>query len=104
MLPAAPAPATAGAVLTQLDAPLRLIRGATVYQAGSGVALQKDDILESGAGGAQVEAGPNAILALGPQTRILVAGLPADGRGNLDIMLLQGWLKVMDKDGRASIT
>jgi hypothetical protein len=92
-----------GAVLTLLEAPLRLIRGAVVYRAGAGVALQKDDILESGAGAAQVEAGPGAILALGPQTRILIASLPAEGRGSLDIMLLQGWLKVLDKDGRATV-
>jgi hypothetical protein len=45
------------AVLTSADAPLRLIRGAAVYKAANGVALQKDDILESGVGGAQVEAG-----------------------------------------------
>lgn len=91
------------AVLTLLDAPLRLIRGSTLYKAANGVALQKDDILESGAGGAQVEAGPDAILALGPQTRIMIASLPDGGRGALDVMLLQGWLKVMARGGRASV-
>lgn len=98
----AQAPA-ARAVLTQVDAPLRLIRGAAVYRAASGVALQKDDILESGPGGAQVEIGPDAIVALGPQTRIMLANLPADARAPLDIALLQGWLKVQDKGGRAAI-
>lgn len=91
------------AMLTSADAPLRLIRGSTVYKAANGVALQKDDILESGAGGAQVEAGPDTILALGPQTRVLLENLPADGRGALQVALLQGWLKVMDKNGHATV-
>ena len=91
------------AVLTSADAPLRLIRGAAVYKAANGAALQKDDILESGAGGAQVELGPGAIVALGPQTRVLLASLPADGRGTLELALLQGWLKVLDQDGQAAV-
>ena len=91
------------AVLTSADAPLRLIRGATVYKAANGVVLQKDDILESGAGGAQVEAGPDTILALGPQTRMLLDSLPDDGRGATQIALLQGWLKVMDRRGHATV-
>lgn len=100
---AAGAPAFKGAVLTQLDAPLRLIRGAAVYKAASGVALQKDDILESGAGFSQVEAGPGIIFALGPQTRVMIASLPADGRGTLELALLQGWVKVLDQDGPAAV-
>jgi hypothetical protein len=100
---AAQAQSAARAVLTSADAPLRLIRGAAVYRAPNGAALQKDDILESGAGGAQVELGPDAIVALGPQTRVMLAGLPADGRGSLELALLQGWLKVLDKDGRAAV-
>jgi hypothetical protein len=91
------------AVLTSADAPLRLIRGAAVYKAANGVALQKDDILESGAGGAQVEAGPDAILALGPQTRVLLENLPLEGRGAMQVVLLQGWLKVMDRNGPATV-
>jgi hypothetical protein len=93
----------ARAVLTSADAPLRLVRGAAVYKAANGVALQKDDILESGAGGAQVEAGPDVILALGPQTRVLLESLPLDGHGPVQVALLQGWLKVMDKSGHATV-
>lgn len=100
---AAGAPAIKGAVLTQLDAPLRLIRGAAVYKATSGVALQKDDILESGAGFAQAEAGPDVIFALGPQTRVMIASLPAEGRGTLELALLQGWVKVLDQAGPAVV-
>ena len=90
------------AVLTLADAPLRLIRGATVFKAANGVALQKDDILETGAGGAQVEAGPETFVALGPQTRVLLAGLPADDRGAIEIALLQGWVK-LQAGARASV-
>jgi hypothetical protein len=86
---------TARAVLTLAEPPLRLIRGATVYKAGSGVALLADDILETGAGAAQAEAGPAAIIALGPQTRVLVKGLAP-----VELNVLQGWVKVLST-GRA---
>ena len=90
-------------VLTVADQPLRLIRGAAVYKAGSGVAVQKDDILETDAAGAQVEAGADAIVALGPQSRVLVANLAADGKSPVELELLQGWAKVYAKGRRASV-
>jgi hypothetical protein len=91
-----PAPA---AVLTLAEQPLRLIRGAAVYRAPAGIAVQKDDILETGAAGAQVEAGPNAIFALGPQTRVLVLELPSGGKA-AGLALLQGWIKLMANTGK----
>jgi hypothetical protein len=91
------------AVLTLADQPLRLIRGAAVYKAGGGVAVQKDDILETEAAGAQVEAGADAIVALGPQSRVLVASLAADGKSPVELELLQGWIKVYAKGRRASV-
>ncbi len=90
----AQAPAAPRAVLTLAEQPLRLVRGAAVYKAGPGIAVQKDDILETGAAGAQIEAGPNAILALGPQTRVLVLELPPGGK-SFELALLQGWVKLM---------
>jgi hypothetical protein len=90
-------------VLTVADQPLRLIRGAAVYKAGSGVAVQKDDILETDAAGAQVEAGADAIVALGPQSKVLVANLAADGKSPVELELLQGWAKVYAKGRRASV-
>lgn len=95
----AQAPATPPAVLTLAEQPLRLIRGAAVYRAAAGTAVQKDDILETGAAGAQVEAGPDAILALGPQTRALVLDLPQGGKA-LEVALLQGWVKLMADGGK----
>ena len=94
LLLAAPAGAQAPAVLTLADQPLRLIRGTAVYKAQAGVAIQKDDILETGAAVAQLEAGPGAIVALGPQTRVLVQDLPTSGKGTT-LALLRGWVKLM---------
>ncbi len=90
-------------VLTLADQPLRLIRGAAVYKAGSGVAVQKDDILETETAGAQVEAGADAIVALGPQSRVLVANLAPDGKSPVELELLQGWAKVYAKGRRAVV-
>ena len=90
-------------VLTLADQPLRLIRGAAVYKAAGGVAVQKDDILETDAAGAQVEAGADAIVALGPQSRVLVANLAADGKSPVELELLQGWAKVYAKGRRAVV-
>ena len=84
--------APARAALTLAEQPLRLIRGAAVYKASAGIALQKDDILETGAAGAQLEAGPGAIVALGPRTRVLVQDLAGKG---VEVALLQGWVKLM---------
>jgi hypothetical protein len=92
-------PQVPAAVLTLAEQPLRLIRGAAVYRAPAGIAVQKDDILETGAAGAQVEAGPNAIFALGPQTRVLVLELPSGGKG-AGLALLQGWVKLMADTGK----
>jgi hypothetical protein len=95
----APAPGPARAVLTLAEQPVRLIRGAAVYKAATGIVVQKDDILETGAAGAQVEAGPNAIFALGPQTRVLVLDLPPAGKAAV-LALLQGWVKLMANTGK----
>ena len=96
----AQAPAAPGrADPTLAEHPLPLLRGAAVYKAQAGVAVQKDDILETGAAGAQVEAGQEAILALGPETRVLVLDLPTAGRGTA-LAVLQGWVKLMTSGGK----
>ena len=101
---AEPAAGPPRAVLTLAEQPVRLIRGATVFKAPAGVALQKDDILETGAGGAQVDAGSDAILALGPQTRVLVASLAPDAGTPIELNLLQGWAKLHARNRRATVT
>lgn len=74
------------------DQPASLVRGKGLFRAGRGVALQQDDLLASGGGVLQVDAG-GATLALGPATRIHV--------GSGGIVLLDGWLKLQDRAGRA---
>jgi hypothetical protein len=88
--------ARAEATLTMADQPLRLIRAAAVYKAINGTAVQKDDILETSGSGVQIEAGPNAIVALGPNTRVYLQNIAADGSG-VDLALLQGWVKLLTK-------
>jgi hypothetical protein len=101
----ASAAAHAQAVLTMADQPLRLIRGTVVYKAVNGVAVQRDDILETGGSGAQVEVGPNAIVALGPNTRVWFQGLVAGGKGATELALLRGWVKLqVGSSGRAQVT
>lgn len=94
--------ACGAAVLTLAEQPVRLIRGATLYRATAGVAVQKDDILETGAAGAQVEAGPKTIVALGPHTRVLVGTLAVDDKSATDVALLEGWVKVLAKAGKCT--
>jgi len=98
----AQAQAQARATLTMAEQPLRLIRGVAIFRAGNGVAVQKDDILETGAGGAQVEAGPGSILALGPQTRVLVMELAPSGK-SAEVALLQGWIKLAAGSGMRAL-
>jgi hypothetical protein len=88
------------AVLTLAEQPLRLIRGAVLYKAPAGIAVQKNDILETFAAGAQVEAGPDAIVALGPQTRVLFASLAPGAGAATELTLLQGWVKVLARGGK----
>jgi hypothetical protein len=99
----APAGTPAGqprAVLALAEQPLRLIRGAALYKAPVGIAVQKDDILETLGTGAQVEAGPDAIVALGPQTRVLFASLAPGAGAATEVTLLQGWVKVLARGGK----
>lgn len=90
--------AQAVTVITIADKPLRIIRGAAIYKAAGGTVIQKEDIVETAAGSAQLEAGPDAIIAMGPNTRLYIAGLASDGRAT-DVQLLQGWVKLASKGG-----
>lgn len=98
----APAAATAAAPpsITIADKPVRLIRGVTAYKGVLGTALQKDDIVETGATGIQIEAGPNALVAVGPQTRLYVLGLAGDDKSSTVLVLLEGWIKLVARTAR----
>ena len=96
-VPAAPAtvPATASTTvsITFAEQPARLVRGKSLYRVGRGTGLQPDDMLESGSGAIQLDAG-GATLAIGPATRIWI-------RSGSELVLLDGWLKLQGRRGRA---
>lgn len=91
----------AAGTLALAEQPVRIIRGVQVYKAVNGTLVLKDDIVETGAAGAQLEFGPDSIVALGPQTRMHVA-LDADGR-LAELALLQGWIKVLSKTAKRTL-
>jgi len=79
--------------ITFAEQPARLVRGRSLYRVGRGTGLQPDDLLESGSGVIQLDAG-GATLAIGPATRIWI-------RNGSDLVLLDGWLKLQGRGGRA---
>ncbi len=101
--------ATAGAhaanvaTLTLADQPVRLIRGAAIYKGINGSAVQKEDILETAASGVHIEAGPDAIVAIGPQSRVYVISLATDARSGTELALLKGWVKVLSKTPKRAL-
>jgi hypothetical protein len=98
--------AHAEVVLAFADGAVTVIRGASLYRANEGTRLAGDDIIETDAGkSAQLEDGAGTLVALGPQTRVLL-GAPATTRGAaampLRISVLSGWLKVSRAAGTAT--
>ncbi|UII73501.1 hypothetical protein LVW35_10145 [Pseudomonas sp. HN11] len=82
-------------VIAYAEKPLKLIRATTLYTVGAGTRLQGGDILQTGAAGIQIEGLASATLALGPDTRILIA----TNRTAAQINLLDGWLKLQPVPG-----
>lgn len=89
--------------LAMADQPVRVIRAADVYQAVNGTPLEQDDIVETGAGGAQLELDSGTIVAVGPQTRLYLSAIGAAPKGSTELALLQGWIKVQTGAGRAMV-
>jgi hypothetical protein len=74
------------ATISSAEQPVRLLRDTSFYLASRGAQLLAGDIVESGAGGIQLEARNAATIALGPASRICFkAGEP---------ILLEGWMKI----------
>jgi hypothetical protein len=90
---AAPSVAPSAVSITFAEQPARLVRGKSLYRVGRGAGLQPDDMLESGSGTIQLDA-DGTTLAIGPATRIWI-------RSGSDIVLLDGWLKLQGRGGRA---
>nr|WP_256346561.1 hypothetical protein [Pseudomonas gingeri] len=87
---AATAAAPTLGVISFAEKPARIIRATTLYGVTAGTRLQAGDILQSGASVLQIEGLPAATVALGPDTRVLLA---RDGN-RTEISLLSGWLKL----------
>ncbi len=92
------------AVLTLADQPVRIIRATSVYKGTTGVLLQKNDLVETSAGSAQIEFTPGLILAMAPNTRLY--WLAPNGSANTSqINVLAGWVKIAHKGpGRVLVT
>jgi hypothetical protein len=96
-----PIPAAAQDVgtVTLIEGPLRIIRGAEVFQTVEGVQLRQGDMIETADGGfAQLEFVGGGIVALGPASRAYIlrhgAGKKPVGEGaGTELVLLSGWLK-----------
>lgn len=76
--------------LTHAETPAQLIRKTAVYDAPAGTALHPGDLLGTGARGVQLEWPAGVLLALGPDSLLLVddaAAFPA-------VTLVRGWAKV----------
>ena len=80
-----------GSGITMADQPLRLIRAATMYQAGAGLAVQPEDILETGKGSLQLEL-TAGLLLMGPNSRLYVNEISST-RGS--VVALTGWIKIV---------
>ncbi|NVZ52509.1 hypothetical protein HX792_19345 [Pseudomonas sp. B6002] len=85
------------AVIAYAEKPLKLIRATALYTVGPGTRLQGGDILQTGAAGIQIEGLAAATLALGPDTRILIA----TNSNAAQINLLNGWLKLQPVAGNS---
>ncbi len=59
----APVRAAERPALTMVDQPVRIIRGVSVFKGVVGVPLQVDDIVETGAGAAQIELTADLMIA-----------------------------------------
>ncbi|MBB5447193.1 MULTISPECIES: hypothetical protein [unclassified Paraburkholderia] len=90
--------AHADVVVSFAESPVSVIRGASLYRTGEGARLRDDDIIETDAGkSAQLEDSAGTLIALGPQTQILLKTPSAPQNavvGPLRITMLSGWLKV----------
>jgi len=93
-----PAAAQEIGAVTLVEGPLRIMRGATVYQGSEGVRLAVGDIVESSSTGfVQMEFVGGPVVALGGSSRVLLYRYSRSSRGaggaTGEFILLTGWLK-----------
>jgi len=88
-----PAHAAPAATITFAEPAAHLVRGTGLYRAGRGVVLQENDMLESGSGALQFDAGGSTV-AVGPASRVYIKSAG-------ELVLLDGWLKLQGRAGAA---
>lgn len=90
-------------LVTLLDGEADLLRDSGRYALAEGVALRRDDIIETGAKGRLLllEFSDGSSLALGPASKVQMGPRLAAERGKFEprIYLLQGWAKVTAAKG-----
>jgi hypothetical protein len=80
--------------LTLMDQPLRILRDLSVYKGVLGVHIQKDDIVETDAGYAQIEVSDDMLVALAPATKVYFIQF---GKSGVELLVLRGWVKLNNK-------
>jgi hypothetical protein len=80
-------PARADWMLESADAPIAVVRGTTLSEARAGETLHDGDLLESREGVVHVRGERGVLIALGPQTRVMLIA-------DTQLALLNGWLKL----------
>jgi len=94
--------------VTLLEGSLRVIRGTTLFEGAEGMRIMPGDMIESSEGGfVQLEFGNGAIVALGPSSRMyILRDSASEAKGELlvtlDLVMLNGWLKVESVAGKQS--
>jgi len=79
---------------TLTEGKVALARGAALYAAADGIRVQEGDILATDAKGqAQIQLAGGTLVALGPATQVML------GKGDSELALLRGWLKIAQKKG-----
>jgi hypothetical protein len=88
--------ATVGA-FSEINGDVRIQRGDALYAAAQGVAVDENDIIETGDGAStQIEMKDGSVLRLGANSHLLVADYELDDAGNVlsaGLEVLSGWLR-----------
>jgi len=79
--------------ITFAEGAAQLARATSLYRAGRGAVLHKNDLLASGSGAIQLDNGAITV-AIGPASRVWI-------RNTDELILLDGWLKVQARAGQA---
>lgn len=89
----------AGTLTLLKDTPLRVIRGASVFNGVEGMRIRQGDVFETGpapTAQAQLEFSSGAVVELGPASQVFLVN---QAGASAEIVLLTGWLKGETESG-----